>query len=136
MINQKINIFGLIWIILVFVSTTLLRDANYSTSLWPHVAKSIGSLKRLKQPKPRYGRSPFSLICSLFLKDLSFILISYKKASSCTSYICHYSFIILQIKSEKTNNINRVYHLIKSRFHQFEITLFYKYVVQFPFKVL
>ena len=25
-----------------------------------HVAKSIGSLKRLKKPKPRYGPSPFS----------------------------------------------------------------------------
>ena len=37
------NIFGHIWIIPVFVSTT-----KISHSLWLHVAKSIGSLKRLK----------------------------------------------------------------------------------------
>ena len=35
-------------------------------------AKSKVSLKRLKQPKPRYGPSLFSLMCSLYLKDLSF----------------------------------------------------------------
>ena len=38
---------------------------NYSNSLRLHVAESIGSLRRLKKPKPRYGPSPFSLICSL-----------------------------------------------------------------------
>ena len=47
---------------------------NYSNYLWLHVAKSIGSLKRLKEPRPRYGPSTFSLIYSLLLKDLSFIL--------------------------------------------------------------
>ena len=38
------------------------------------VAISLGSLKRLKLPKPRYAPSHFSLIRSLFLKDLSYIL--------------------------------------------------------------
>ena len=47
---------------------------NYSNYLWLHVAKSIGSLKRLKEPRPRYGPSPVSLIYSHVLKDLSFIL--------------------------------------------------------------
>ena len=40
--------FDPIWILLVFVSTTLLNDVNYSHNLRLHVAKSIGSLKRLK----------------------------------------------------------------------------------------
>ena len=52
---------------------------NYSNSLWFHVAKSIGS--RVggggRKTKPRYGPSPFSLIRSLLLKDLSFIFIPY-----------------------------------------------------------
>ena len=34
--------------ILVLVSTMLLKMQNYSNYLWLHVAKSIGSLKRLK----------------------------------------------------------------------------------------
>ena len=46
--NLRLNIFGPIWILLVFVSTTLLKMQNYSHLLWLHVAKSIGSLKRLK----------------------------------------------------------------------------------------
>ena len=45
--NQRLNI-DPIWILLVFVSTALLNDVNYSHNLWLHVAKSIGSLKRLK----------------------------------------------------------------------------------------
>ena len=45
-----------------------------SYSLWPYVAKFKGSLMRLEWPKPRYGPSLFSLICSLLLKDLSFNL--------------------------------------------------------------
>ena len=50
--------FGLPSIILVFVSTILLKVAfYYSIFLWLHFAKSKGSLKRLKQPKPRYGPS-------------------------------------------------------------------------------
>ena len=38
--NQPFNIFGPIWILLVFVLTTLLKDPNYSNSLWLHFAKS------------------------------------------------------------------------------------------------
>ena len=69
--------FGPIWIIQVIVSTALLKDAKIcSNSLWFHAAKSIGSLKRLKQPKPRYGPCPFSLICSLLLKYLFYFLLS------------------------------------------------------------
>ena len=45
--NQRFNTFGPIWIILVFVSTTLLKLQNYSNFLWLHAAKSIGLLKRL-----------------------------------------------------------------------------------------
>ena len=37
-------------------------------------AKSRGSMRRLEQPKPRYGPSPFSRICLLLLKDPSFNL--------------------------------------------------------------
>ena len=47
---------------------------NYSNSLWSHVAKSKGSLKRIKWPKPRYGPPPFSIICFLISKDLICIL--------------------------------------------------------------
>ena len=65
------NTFGPIWITIVFVSIIL----YYSNSLWLNVPKSIGSLKRLNHPKPRYGQSPFSLIRSLLLKDLSFTFI-------------------------------------------------------------
>ena len=46
--KQRFNIFDPIWILQVFVSTTLLNDVNYSHYLWLHVANSIGSLKRLK----------------------------------------------------------------------------------------
>ena len=59
------------WTILVFVSTTLLKVAN-SNFLWLHIAKSKGSLKKLEWSKKRYGPSSFSLICSLFLKDVFF----------------------------------------------------------------
>ena len=47
---------------------------NNSNSLWHDVAKSIGSLKRLKKLKPRYGPTPspqyvhyYSKISVLFL---------------------------------------------------------------------
>ena len=53
----------------------------YNNYLWLRVAKSMGSLKRLKQGKPRYGPSPFSLIGSLLLKDLSFSLIKIREIS-------------------------------------------------------
>ena len=46
--NQGLNIFGPLWLILVFVSTTLLKVANYSNSLWLHVAKFKVSPMRLK----------------------------------------------------------------------------------------
>ena len=47
--NQRFNMFNSIRILPVCVSTTLLNDVNdYSHYLWPHVAKFIGSLKRLK----------------------------------------------------------------------------------------
>ena len=47
--NQRfINVFGSIWVILVIVSTILLKLQNYSISLWLHFAKSVGSLKMLK----------------------------------------------------------------------------------------
>ena len=49
----------------------MLKIAKFHDSLWLHVAKSKGSLTRLKVSKPQYGPSPFSL-CSLLLKDLSF----------------------------------------------------------------
>ena len=39
-------IFGSVWIILVFVSTILLKVAKDSISLWLYFAKSKGSLKR------------------------------------------------------------------------------------------
>ena len=42
---SKFNIFGPIWIILIFLSTSL---QNYSNSLWLHVAKSEGLLRRLE----------------------------------------------------------------------------------------
>ena len=47
--NQLFKIFGPILIILVFVLTTLLKVFQiYCNSLWLHVAKSKGSLKRLE----------------------------------------------------------------------------------------
>ena len=48
--KQRFHIFAFdhIWILQVFVSTTLLNDVNYNHYLWLHVANSIGSLKRLK----------------------------------------------------------------------------------------
>ena len=46
--KQRVNIFDPIWILQVFVSTTLLNDVNYSHYLWLHIANSIGSLKKLK----------------------------------------------------------------------------------------
>ena len=57
---------------------------NYSNFLWLHVAKSIGSLKEgvLGSPRPRCGPSPFSLICSLLLRDLSFIFTSFKSSEN------------------------------------------------------
>ena len=48
---------------------------NFSYSLWLHVIKFTGSLKRLKSPKPRHGSSPFSYISSLLLKDMFFFYI-------------------------------------------------------------
>ena len=48
----------------ICVSTIL----NRSYIFWLHVAKSKRSWTRFKQPKPRYGSSPFSLIYSLLLK--------------------------------------------------------------------
>ena len=38
--NKRFHIFDPIWILLVFVSTTLLNDVIYSHNLWLHVAKS------------------------------------------------------------------------------------------------
>ena len=40
--NQRVNVFDPIWILLVFVSTTLLKDVNYSHNLWLHVANLSG----------------------------------------------------------------------------------------------
>ena len=40
--NRCFNVFGTIWILLVFLSTVLLKDAKYSTSVWLHVARLLG----------------------------------------------------------------------------------------------
>ena len=60
----------------VFSKVTLFIDypvERCKNTVILHVAKSIQSLKRLKQSKPWYGPSPFSLICSPLLKALSLI---------------------------------------------------------------
>ena len=57
---------------------------NWKLTIVLHVAKAIGSLKRGLSSRNRdMAHFPFSLICSLLVKDLSFIFICYYCSLCC-----------------------------------------------------
>ena len=84
--------FGPIWIILVFMSLFCWKMQSYSNSLWLHVANTLGSLKGIGWPKPRYGPSHFSLIYSPLLRDLGFRKIAAHSAYDMFSW---YKYLIV-----------------------------------------
>ena len=68
--------------------------STFTVIFFGYVAKSIGSLKRLKDPNPRYGPSPFSLICSLqdklqalVIKNQNFNFLGYISFMSCVNFM-------------------------------------------------
>ena len=94
----KYHIFCPRWIILVFVPTTLglLKDAKlklFSLALCCYIY-------RVTEEGPRYDPSPFSLIFSLLLKDLSFIFAPFPDLCLLlpliyvSSYIIHSAYYI------------------------------------------
>ena len=78
---------------------------NYSISLWLHFAKSKGSLKRHRYPKPRNGPSLFSLIYSLLLKEpFHFYFIS-RRHSPNSSSICLFTGVAVREKTVASSGV-------------------------------
>ena len=80
----------------------------------------------LKQPKPGYGPSLFSLICSLLLKDLSFIFILYLGQSNSIfgHFIAMIFFFILHLKNLTLMNFCFVFEFASLSSSIFQISSF------------